>query len=88
MALMALSQCAHSSQRLSGSGADGRRAGATGVGGNWGKGVNEYSTDKRIACSQSVYPLPHPLTPDFQICFRGSAEYRRAMARALARREV
>jgi hypothetical protein len=32
-------------------------------------GVNGYTTDKRIACSQSVYPLPHPLTPEFQLIF-------------------
>jgi len=34
----------------------------------------------------SVYPLPHPLTPEFQLIFRGSAEYRHAMAGVLARR--
>ena len=51
-----------------------------------GKGVNGYTTDKRIACSQSVDPLPHPLTPEFQLIFRGSADYRRAIAGVLARR--
>ncbi len=51
-----------------------------------GKCVNGYLTDKRIACSQSVYPFPHPLTPEFQLTFRGSADYRRAMVRVCTAR--
>ena len=58
-----------------------------------GKGVNGYATDKRIDPAHvfsSVYAkrLPHPLTPEFQLIFRGSADYRRAMAGVLARRAL
>lgn len=47
--------------------------------------------DKRIGPAHvfsSVYPLPHPLTPEFQLIFRGSAECRRATAGVLARRAL
>jgi len=70
---------------------DGGRAGAAGAGGGVGMGVNGYATDERIGLVRvfsSVYPLLHPLTPEFQLIFRGSADYRRAMAGVLARRAV
>jgi len=53
MALRSLSQCAHASQHLSGSGADGKRAGATDVGGGKETG-EEFGLVGRLGCYHSI----------------------------------